>query len=56
MMIDEAKCQRCGCALRVERVRILVKKAVKGGSEVLEQPQYEEREELSDCPRCNGSY
>lgn len=59
-MTHDPKCPRCGCTLRIETVKIPVY-AVRhyaGGERHSHQyiERYEEREEVSDCPRCTGSY
>ena len=54
---DDPKCPRCGCALKIKTVRVPVygdDARCGGGSLPIER--YEEREEVSDCPRCTGAY
>lgn len=58
-MTQEHKCCRCGTALKAETVKVLVKKWIT--NEVTRKPEYvfdryEDREEVSDCPRCMGAY
>ncbi|MBI1620051.1 HAD family hydrolase [Aquamicrobium zhengzhouense] len=60
-IMSDHKCQRCGCALRVEVVQVPVTK-----NEIVDLDthpngfmpvtRYEEREEVSNCPVCTGSY
>lgn len=57
------KCSRCGCSLKVEIVRIPILPEPQVTPIELDAipncnppPQYQEREEVSDCPRCTGSY
>lgn len=55
------RCPRCGTALKVERVRVALysQHKIEDTGEVHTSREfrgYEEREELSDCPRCTGAY
>jgi hypothetical protein len=59
--MSEEKCKRCGMELRTITVRVPVYLselvARKGG--IIETSlitHYEEREELCECPRCQGAY
>lgn len=52
--MSDHKCQRCGCTLRVEAVRVPVERVCDDAP--VGYKEYEEREEVSDCPRCTGSY
>lgn len=54
-MVDtEHKCARCGCKLKVEIVQVRVDRDAEDAPVTV--THYEEREEVSDCPRCTGSY
>lgn len=60
-MTQEYKCWRCGTALKVETVKVPVyldHLSMKGGEIVKTRvlAHYEDREEVSDCPRCTGAY
>ena len=56
------RCDRCGCALRVETVQVPVyldlhsAETMSTGKAEKVLTHYEEREEVSDCPRCQGAY
>ena len=52
--MSDQKCPRCGCALRTEKVRVPVKRVC--DDMPVGFTDYEEREEVSDCVRCTGSY
>ena len=56
--MSEHHCQRCGCALRVELVQVPVylPTPTAGNPHLEVLARYEDREEVSDCPRCHGSY
>ena len=52
-------CPRCGCALKVIEVQVPVYDTIHvPGTPVPKTAikRYETREEVSDCPRCHGSY
>lgn len=51
---NDPRCPRCGAALRVERVKVLVQRECDDAPVTFSY--YEERDEVSDCPRCTGSY
>jgi len=58
-MTTDPKCPRCGCALRVETVKVAVYNHHEGHGGIPIRGEfrgYTEREEVSDCPRCTGSY
>lgn len=66
-MKEDPKCPRCGTGLKVEVVRVPIQvptshtfhagpPRVQGEGPVCMVTRYEERVELSDCPRCTGSY
>lgn len=61
--MDDHRCDRCGCPLRVETVLVpirvetpILSQSVEGPDDDLFPVIYEEREEVSDCPRCQGAY
>lgn len=53
-MSADHKCPRCGCKLKVERVKVLVEQEAQDAPVTVSH--YEEREEISDCVRCTGAY
>lgn len=60
-MTQEHKCWRCGTALKVGTVMVPVyldHLSMKDGEIVTTKvlTHYENREEVSDCPRCMGAY
>lgn len=60
MSSQDPKCSRCGCALKIEVVRVpvfAVQHSAGGGHNTKQEiSHYAEREEVSDCPRCTGAY
>lgn len=58
--MDDKKCERCGSELRVETVKVPVFKVTHsagGGYQTKQEiDHYEDREDVSDCVRCTGSY
>lgn len=54
MRDTDHKCQRCGCTLKVETVQVLVERDAEDAPVTVSH--WEDREEVSDCPRCTGSY
>lgn len=59
MINQDSKCNRCGTALKVETIRVPVWKtehSAGGGYQTRQFETYEDREDVSDCPRCTGSY
>lgn len=61
--MSEPRCPRCGAELKIEKVKVPVRGEPiihdiedGGGMESGEIIRYEEREEVSDCPRCHGAY
>lgn len=56
--MTDHRCPRCGAPLRVERVQV----PVYLDTPTVHDPharvllRYDEREEVSDCPRCMGAY
>ena len=64
-MVDfDPHCSRCGCQLKVVlfqvRVPIMNPTPITWADEIPNSNpiayEYEQREEISDCPRCTGSY
>ena len=59
---DEPRCPRCGTPLKIETVRVPKKPETiahdqEDGTGMESEPQgWEERQEVSDCPRCQGAY
>lgn len=56
---EDPRCPRCGAPLRTETVKVPVKKWIT--NEVTGKPEhvfdrYEDRQEVSDCIRCQGAY
>ena len=54
-MNHDHKCPRCGAALKVVEVQVLVE-VIDAQDMPVSISRYETREEISDCPRCTGSY
>lgn len=60
-MSDDPRCGRCGTPLKTETVKVPIYKEepflAEGGIYRLGVvDRYEDREEVSDCVRCTGSY
>lgn len=53
-MNTDPRCPRCGTALKIERVKVLVERHAEDAPVTFHH--YEERDEVADCPRCTGSY
>lgn len=59
-MNDIITCNRCGTELRMQRVRVSIEN--KSSTLPLFHPDatagvdFDERFEVGDCPRCNGSF
>lgn len=54
-MTHDLKCPRCGAALKVVEVKVPIK-VTHAEDMPVSVVRYEIREEVSDCPRCTGSY